>query len=266
MKTQSELNFVGIQLRVQDPEAVSQWLSDTLGIARRSVGPGWKMGWQGCEIHICKSVEAAPFQEAGEGYYTGLAHIALRSSDLRGAVQLCIQKGIVLAGGQEISHNPDIWGPGMDYVNPICPFGFGLEICQRLDLPSTPMTLLTDGLEHIGIPVPEIEQSVEFYQNLGFSKASSAEIHRADGKKIYCVMMQGWGVTLELFEFAKMGHEPYHDQPFRALLFESADPESWMKAHPQSCARDAEGVAQVQGPGGEILMIGKREARDEFNI
>lgn len=140
----------------------------------------------------------------------------------------------------------------MDYVNPICPFGFGLEICQRLDLPSTPMTLLTDGLEHIGIPVPEIEQSVEFYQNLGFSKASSAEIHRADGKKIYCVMMQGWGVTLELFEFAKMGHEPYHDQPFRALLFESADPESWMKAHRSPAQGTRRAWRKFKDPAGKF--------------
>ena len=266
MVAQLELNFAGIRLRAEDPGEVARWLAETLAAPCRAAGDSWLVTCPGIEIRLSAREADPPLQQAAEGYYTGLAHIALRSTDLPGTVRLCAQRGIALAGGQAVSHNPGIWGTGMDYVNPLCPFGFGLEFCQRLDLPAAPMTVLQDGLEHIGIPVPEIGRSTAFYQTLGFVRAAAAEIRREDGQVIHCVMMQGGGVTLELFEFAGMDHEPYRDQPFEELVFETEDPRRWARERSLQPEEEPGGALRVHGPGGEVLRIEKRGDRDGRDV
>ena len=260
MEKQPEMQFAGPLLRLADPAEAGRWFSQALGLSLEGEGSCLTARSGDCRIFLERDPDPAPAQTAAEGYYTGLAHIALRSTDLPASVRLCTERGARLAGAEQISYNPGIWGTGMDYVNPLCPFGVGMEISQRLDLPAGPMEQATDGLEHIGIPVAQIEESVAWYRSLGFEKASGTEIHREDGAQIFCVMMSGYGVILELFEFAGMAHEPMRGQPFAALVFETGAPADWQAfcaARGIPCEKTAEGLA-LTGPCGETLLLCER--------
>jgi catechol 2,3-dioxygenase-like lactoylglutathione lyase family enzyme len=56
-----------------------------------------------------------------------------------------------------------------------------------------------NGLQHIGIPVTDLERSQSFYARLGFQEAMSAGFLEA-GEPGQCVMMERSGVLVELYQ------------------------------------------------------------------
>ncbi|WP_299203719.1 VOC family protein [uncultured Amphritea sp.] len=56
-----------------------------------------------------------------------------------------------------------------------------------------------NGLQHIGIPVTEIQRSVNFYRRLGFVPVMEKTFPEGDGETT-AVMMQRAGVIIELYQ------------------------------------------------------------------
>lgn len=56
-----------------------------------------------------------------------------------------------------------------------------------------------NGLQHIGIPVTEIQRSVTFYRRLGFQPVMEKTFPEGDGETT-AFMMQRAGVLLELYQ------------------------------------------------------------------
>ena len=213
------MKFIGVRIIQNDPAKAADRLSQKLNLACRQDGADYVVDVPGCEIRFTKG-GIGPAQEAQEGYYVGLQHLAFNSTDLAASVRKCLEHGTELTNGEAISYNPKIWGTGMNYVNPVCPDGYGLEICQRLDLPAAEMSGMTAGMEHIGIPVRNLEESIAWYEQLGFKAGTIVLNHRdSDNADIHCAMLEGDGVILETYEFEHMDHEPFVNQPFHALRF-----------------------------------------------
>ncbi|MBQ6533200.1 MAG: VOC family protein [Solobacterium sp.] len=231
------MKFIGVRILSPEPAETAARLSEKLQLPCETAGDDYVVGAPGCEIRFTKGDIAAP-QEAQEGYYVGLQHLAFNSTDLPASVKLCLEHGTELTNGEAISYNPKIWGTGMNYVNPVCPDGYGLEICQRLDLPAAPMRGMTCGMEHIGIPVRNLEESIAWYEKLGFKAGSVVLNHRdSDNADIHCAMLEGDGVILETYEFQHMDHEPFANQSFHALRFAGEKDEV------------------LTGPNGEIIEV-----------
>lgn len=55
------------------------------------------------------------------------------------------------------------------------------------------------GLQHIGIPVTDLNTSIEFYQKLGFSNVMKAPFDFNDDQGM-CVMMQSGNLVIELYQ------------------------------------------------------------------
>ena len=217
------MKFKGVRILVQQPKDKATWLSKKLELPLVEEDGNYIVRMKDCDVIFSHTDTPVVIQEGQEGYYVGLAHLALRSTNLKQSVSLCEEKDVELTNGKDISYNPQIWGPGMDYVNPVCGDGYGLEICQRLDLPEKDMTTLTDGLEHIGIPVRNLEESIDWYKGLGFEVGTKVLNHReSDGADIYCAMLVGDGIILETYEFLHMDHEPFTNQAFHSLVFTDA--------------------------------------------
>lgn len=255
--TGSVMTFLGVFINVEEPEKTAAWMSEKLDFPWKNQGSLTVACCGDDRIFLHAASSPLIIQKADEGYYTGLAHIAFVSTDLETSVKLCQAADLPLANHSAISYNPGVWDTGMNYVNPLCPYGFGLEICQRLDLPSAPMTAPARGFEHIGIPVSDIKESIGWYKALGFSCGTCARIHREDGKTILCCMMTGHGIILELFEFTGIRHEPFSGQPLAALLFQSGNKEETKEllAHAGITAAEYPEGLLLKGPDRETLWV-----------
>ena len=55
------------------------------------------------------------------------------------------------------------------------------------------------GIQHIGIPVSDINVSIDFYRKLGFAKVMEADFE-SDGEKGLAVMVEKDGVIIELYQ------------------------------------------------------------------
>lgn len=250
-----DLTLLGAVIKVPSPEETLRYLETCLSLPAIFTEAGGSVPCPNCNILVERTHIPAPVQIAAEGYYTGLCHLAFRSGDLKRDIAHCTQAGIPLVGGSEISYNPLVWGTGMDYINPECPFGFGMEFCTRLDLPDMPETV---SMEHIGIPVPNLQKSVAWYENLGFTVGSNATIHRDfDGAVIHVAMMEGFGTVLELYEFTGMEHAPFENQAFSSLRFAFSEEETGQALIELGARKVEESKWELTAPGGEKLEFWK---------
>jgi catechol 2,3-dioxygenase-like lactoylglutathione lyase family enzyme len=55
------------------------------------------------------------------------------------------------------------------------------------------------GLQHLGIPVTNLEKSVLFYTKLGFNRVLKAQVNEPTGK-VYVTMMKRKNVIIELYQ------------------------------------------------------------------
>lgn len=58
------------------------------------------------------------------------------------------------------------------------------------------------GLQHIGLPVTDIQRSKAFYARLGFRVTMSTDVVLPDGTPTQVVMMEQNNLLLELYQFA----------------------------------------------------------------
>lgn len=243
------LKLIGALLRSPDPAALRTFLAQ---FARQTdaVENSYHLRCPGCDLWIEKGTYT-PVPEAPEEYYTGLAHLAFRRQDLVGATKRLQMANIPIVQGNHIPFNPKVWGTGMCYVNPVCDFGFGLELCQRLDLPDTDKFT---GIDHIGIPVADMAESLAFYKALGFAVASDVNILRAaDGAIIHNVMAAGYGTVLELYEFALPSHKPIQNGAFAALRFRAESAQEVAMLQAKGAKFMGPGLWSLTAPGGERL-------------
>ncbi len=97
------------------------------------------------------------------------------------------------------------------------------------------------GLQHIGLPVTNLERSKAFYARLGFVEAMRTELPGAS-EAIQVAMMQHEGLTLELYQL---------EQEERLAIAKRAD------GHIDHLALDVmdieQALAEIRGAGLEVL-------------
>ena len=69
---------------------------------------------------------------------------------------------------------------------------------------ATPINLVINSIQHIGIPVTDIGVSKEFYSRLGFSNVMEAPF-KDGGSTGTCVMMQRGNMIMELYQLPEAG-------------------------------------------------------------
>jgi lactoylglutathione lyase len=62
------------------------------------------------------------------------------------------------------------------------------------------------GLQHLGIPVTDLEQSVHFYTRLGFNRIHSAHVDEIGGR-VLVVFVEQNGVIIELYQVTEQERE-----------------------------------------------------------
>lgn len=212
----------GVLIQVDEPQAAAQWLIDNLFFIRSGLEPGTDdpddrlfLTNANCLL-IIESGNSAAVEAPAEGsYHTGLAHIALRTDRIDEAIAWCQSRQLTLQLNSSGSFfNPKVFGGGERFFNIISPFGVTFEVSQRVDFPSPYQDTLICGLDHLGIPSPEINAELDFFQRLGFAPefATVTNWNAAEGT-IYCCMLSqkdpsGHEITLEIYQFADMKSLP----------------------------------------------------------
>lgn len=207
-------NRWGTLIQAQDPQAAAQWLTENLFFTQSSLDPDTgrlALTNASCLVLIesgdCQAIEPP----ADSSYFTGLAHIALRTDRIDEAIAWCQSRGLKLQlNGEGSFFNPKVYGGGERFFNIISPFGVVFEVSQRIDQPSPYQDTLINGLDHLGIPSPKIEAELDFFRKLGFEPdfAAVTNWNAAEGT-IYCCMLSqrdpaGYAITLEIYQFADM--------------------------------------------------------------
>lgn len=62
-----------------------------------------------------------------------------------------------------------------------------------------PKSLILNHLQHVGVPVTDLQRSQLFYQKLGFEAAMEAPFDQ-DGEKGNCLMMKYGTIIIELYQ------------------------------------------------------------------
>lgn len=200
----NKLHIDWIQLAVKEPEKMMQWLCDNLWFEQcKKEKHGVVNG--NCRFWLEKDVSDARLKKADIcfGDYGHYEHIALETPDINAALRYCKSRGFCLeTRNGEAFYNPKVWKTGMNYFNILTPFGIKLEVAQRLDreyIPSEEKLII--GLEHAGIEVSNIENSVSLYLEKGFQPGYPMVVNETDSGNVKCEMLLLDDVMIELYEF-----------------------------------------------------------------
>jgi hypothetical protein len=237
----------GTLIQVQDPRAAALWLTENLFFSPASssgidVDPAsvqLVLTNDNCLLVIEPGDSAAVASPAAGYYHTGLAHIALRTDRIADAIAWCQSRQLTLQlDGTGSFFNPKVFGGGERFFNIISPFGVTFEVSQRVDYPSPFQGSLICGLDHLGIPSPDIEGELTFFKNCGFvPEFSTVTNWNADEGTIYCCMLsqkdpEGHEMTLEIYQFADMKPLPLPDQyGIKGLVFDGSGRRSSAGVH-----------------------------------
>lgn len=174
------------------PVAVAAWFAGNFGFSTKAAGSGILL-----ESENLKWYWAAG---TGEPSIYGFQHVALASSDIDSALTFCQRKGLDLDTDNGNPYfNPKVWGKGTRYFNIRTPFGFILEICQRMDLQYEKNAPVIGGLEHVGIFASDIGQTERFYQSIGFKTVYPQVRNEKEGASVLCTMLSDGCLMLEVF-------------------------------------------------------------------
>lgn len=136
------------------------------------------------------------------------------------------------------------------------------------------------GLQHLGLPVTNLERSQAFYQNFGFTEALRTDLRREHGT-IRVAMMEKDGLTIELYELTEeqrreiaTRHDGHHDHVALNVLdidqayaeISAAGFEILEKDAPVFLPFWANGVKYftIRGPDGEKLEFNQILSRQVF--
>ncbi len=207
-----------IQIQVADPQFAAQWLTDNLFF--QTISKNNSLSAKQRQVSVSNenlvieliSGSANPLTNPPKGhYYTGLAHIALRTMNIMEAVDWCRKREltILLNDGQPF-FNPKVYGGGARYFQVVTPFGLTIEISQRVDFISPFQKTIISGLCHVGLPSPTIESEMAFFHQLGFQNdfAPVTNWNEAEGTIFCCMLSQkdpaGNELTVEIYQFADL--------------------------------------------------------------
>lgn len=205
----------GVLIQVKEVRSAARWLTENLFFTQTDTGTDIAgrlvLKNANCTLFL-ESGESAAIDAPADGqYYTGLAHIALRTDRIEEAIAWCQSRQLTLQldGGGSF-FNPKVFGGGERFFNIISPFGVTFEVSQRVDHLSPHQGSLICGLDHLGVPSPDIEKELGFFENLGFTPefATVTNWNATEGT-IYCCMLSqkdpaGQEMTLEIYQFADM--------------------------------------------------------------
>jgi catechol 2,3-dioxygenase-like lactoylglutathione lyase family enzyme len=200
---------------VPNPAKAAEWLADHLYCQIAPVDPSagsQRIVESGNLRLILEAGPSVPVPAAPAGsYYSGLAHLALRTTDIDLALAACQAQGLTLIlkeGGTFF--NPKVYGNGTRYFHVVAPFGLTIEISQRLDDPSPYPEPIICGLCHLGVPAPDFKAELAFFETLGFQPDFDpvTNWNAAEGT-IYCCMVSqldpaGQPLTLEIYQLADL--------------------------------------------------------------
>ncbi len=200
--TEKQSYIFGMQLRVEDPLRVSEWLCKHLFFRREQQGKESVLINGTMRLLLGELGCAAEKRVLEHAIYGGIQHFALETHDIHAAVRYCKEKGMELQLNPEggVLYNPKVYGTGMSYFNIMTDFGFTVEVSQKLHCAEKPGENIIYGLEHIGLLVPDIYKALEFYEGLGFHREFEVVANETDIHRILCCMVSAGGTTIEIYE------------------------------------------------------------------
>lgn len=189
------------------PENAAAWLIDNLFFI--PMGPNTLQNGS-CTLRLQKVTPLpAPVLEKCQ-YAAGVAHLALRTADIKKALAHCKARGLdlVLADDHEF-YNPKVYGAGEYYFNIRSPFGVTVEISQHVQGADYGQTRLIEGLDHIGVPCADFEAQLACLLGQGFAREFVPVTNHNDTEgTIRCCMMRKEQLVLEIYQFLDMAPVP----------------------------------------------------------
>jgi len=197
-------NPPGIVVCVQDCEAAASWLQKYLFFERReeAMNHCLRMQNENCVLYLKQGEPVTCKPEAGS-YITGIAHVALQCTDIDAAIRYTQSQELELQLlNGKCFFNPQVFGSGEYYFNIISPYGMVFEVSRRADLDAGNESAVLTGLDHVGIPSPDLEREMEFFEYNGFVRDFEPVLNRSDPEgNVKCVMLTRDGFTLEIYSF-----------------------------------------------------------------
>lgn len=145
----------------------------------------------------------------------GLRHIALEADDINGALAQCRAQGLRLQtapdGGPRLSRS--VYGTGLRYFNILTDFCVTIEVTEKHSADAPKAARPVWGLGHVGIQVPELAQSLRFYEDLGFRRDFAPVTNETPDGPVDCCMVTRDGLTLELYAFTRHADAPVQKNP-----------------------------------------------------
>lgn len=224
-----------------DPAAAADWFCENL-FFRRETAP----------IPGCASIQNGNFRlelyprdaeslraAVANASPFGFAHVALRCADIKKAIEYCKSRGMTLdLLDGSYYFNPSLWDQGAYYFNILTPFGYKIEICERLK-PSAEIRGLVDGLCHFGMCVDDFDACISFFDSLGFSEDYHEIRNTVNTNNIRCKTVARGDFVFEVFS---------HSEPSYA----TAENKGYLKAF----ELDNNGVCREEtAPTGETFLL-----------
>lgn len=224
-------------LQTDDPESARRWLCDELFFETSDNGD---LCNGNCTLRLaCGPTRAIPPPPPG-AYHTGFAHVALAAADIDEALAYCRSRGMTLQTDRGASFlNPKVFGQGERYFNIQAPFGFTLEVAQRVEHPCAKGRYPLRGLDHLGVPCADFAEELAAFSALGFAPLFEPveNVNPAEGR-FRCCMLSDGRLTLEVYQFLDraplpmpedaplrgVGCYPRRMAPGRLRMFEKGDP------------------------------------------
>ena len=172
----------------------------------------------------------------------GFTHIALETENMEAAIAYAKELGLVLelAENGGAKHSGKVYGTGMDYFNIRTNFGLTVEVSRKLHVECSGKGKLIEGLDHIGLQTADFEESLRFYEKLGFEREFAPVINHADGREIRCCMVSSGGTVVEIYEICGEKGEKNGASIDVVLLYNGSGELS---------------VSGITGPSGERLEV-----------
>ena len=151
------------------------------------------------------------YQLVGEEYeelktrtHGKIDHIAIDVLSVKEALEHLKQKGVqvnIENTKEKICIN-DLWYKDVNYINIFSQNGEKIELKERLDLEKQWSKDIIGGWSHLGIPVTNIQKSVEFYNLFGFHEVSKEKV-KENNEYTIISMMERDGLILELYQLSE---------------------------------------------------------------
>ncbi len=181
--------------------AMRQWLCEKLFFQAASENEVYNGD---CVFRFVDGESCKPAEISEDFRYVGLGHVALSTADIRRAMEYCQSVGLTMVTqGNDAFFNPKVFGKGEFYFHIQTPFGFTLEIAQRVEQPTEKRnTQQIMGIDHIGVPCSNLEREIKALHVAGFIPLFEPVLNDNDTDgRIRCCMLSDGMVTLEVYQF-----------------------------------------------------------------